>query len=70
MITISIDPIIFSIGHLMVRWYSLIVTFAIVVGVWMTWREAKRKGLDEKHFGVPLLVHLLRKNTEAHTALS
>jgi phosphatidylglycerol:prolipoprotein diacylglycerol transferase len=50
MITISIDPVIFSIGHLMIRWYSLIVTFAILVGLWIAWREAKREGLDEKHF--------------------
>ncbi len=50
MITISIDPVIFSIGHFMIRWYSLIVTLAIVVGVGIAWREAKRKGLAEKHF--------------------
>jgi len=50
MITISIDPIIFSIGHFMLRWYSLIVAFAIVAGVWITRREVKRKGLDDKHF--------------------
>jgi len=50
MITISIDPVIFSIGHIMIRWYSLIVTFAIVAGVSIAWREAKRKGLAEKHF--------------------
>jgi len=50
MITISIDPVIFSIGHIMIRWYGVIVTFAIAVGVWLAWREAKRKGLSEKHF--------------------
>jgi phosphatidylglycerol:prolipoprotein diacylglycerol transferase len=55
MITISIDPIILSIGHFMIRWYSLIVTFAIVVGVWITWREAKRKGLAEKYVGDAVL---------------
>ena len=38
MITISIDPVIFSVGHIMIRWYSVIVTFAIVVGVWIAWR--------------------------------
>ena len=50
MITISIDPVIFSIGHIMIRWYSIIVTFAIGIGVWIAWREAKRKELAEKHF--------------------
>jgi len=50
MITISIDPVIFSIGHIMIRWYSLVVTLAIIIGVSIAWREAKRKGLSEKHF--------------------
>jgi phosphatidylglycerol:prolipoprotein diacylglycerol transferase len=44
MITIGIDPIIFSIGHLHIRWYSLIVIAAIIVGVWLAAREAVRKG--------------------------
>ncbi len=48
MITISIDPIIFSIGHFHLRWYSLIVVTAIVVGVWMAVREAGRKGFDKE----------------------
>jgi len=42
--TISLDPILFNIGHLAVRWYSLIVLIAISVGVWLTAREASRKG--------------------------
>lgn len=48
MITISIDPIIFSLGHLHVRWYSLIVVTAILVGVWLTAREAQRKGFKKE----------------------
>jgi phosphatidylglycerol:prolipoprotein diacylglycerol transferase len=44
MITVSIDPIIFSIGHFALRWYSLIILIAIVVGIWLTAREAERKG--------------------------
>ena len=47
MITISLDPIIFSIGHFHVRWYSLIVVTAIGVGVWLTAREAERKGFKK-----------------------
>lgn len=42
-----IDPILFSIGHFMVRWYSLIILFAILVGIWIAGREAERKGLGE-----------------------
>jgi phosphatidylglycerol:prolipoprotein diacylglycerol transferase len=45
MITVSIDPIIFSIGHFHLRWYSLIVMTAIALGVWLGAREAERKGI-------------------------
>lgn len=48
MITISIDPIIFSIGHFMVRWYGLIVMTAVGVGIWLAAREAKRKGFKKE----------------------
>jgi phosphatidylglycerol:prolipoprotein diacylglycerol transferase len=44
MITIGIDPIIFSIGHFHLRWYSLIVITAIITGVWLATRETTRKG--------------------------
>ncbi|MBI3243184.1 MAG: prolipoprotein diacylglyceryl transferase [Chloroflexi bacterium] len=47
MITISIDPILFSIGHFMVRWYSVIVLTAILTGVWLAAREAGRKGFNK-----------------------
>ena len=48
MITISIDPIIFSSGPFMVRWYSLILMIAMAVGVWLTAREAERKGFKKE----------------------
>ena len=48
MITIGIDPIIFSIGHLHVRWYGLIVITAIMVGVWLVVRESARKGFKKE----------------------
>ncbi len=47
MITIGIDPIIFSIGHFHLRWYSLIVISAIIIGVWLVKREATRKGFKK-----------------------
>ena len=46
MITIPIDPILFSIGHFHLRWYSLIVTAAVIIGTWLAVREAGRKGFD------------------------
>ncbi len=48
MVTIRIDPIIFSFGHFMVRWYSLIVVSAILVGVWFVAREAARRGFKKE----------------------
>jgi phosphatidylglycerol---prolipoprotein diacylglyceryl transferase len=45
--TISIDPIIFSFGHLALRWYSLILIIATFVGVWLTAREAERRGFGQ-----------------------
>jgi phosphatidylglycerol:prolipoprotein diacylglycerol transferase len=48
MVTISIDPIIVSFGHFALRWYSLIVLTATVIGVWMAGREAERKGLRKE----------------------
>lgn len=47
MITVSIDPVIFSIGHFALRWYSLIILIAIAVGIWLTAREAERKGFKQ-----------------------
>ena len=49
MITINIDPVIFSIGHFMLRWYSLIVVTAIITGVWFTAREAEHKGFKKEN---------------------
>jgi len=47
MIPINIDPIIFNLGHFALRWYSLIVLTAGVVGVWLTAREAERRGFKK-----------------------
>lgn len=46
MLTVSIDPIILSIGHFHLRWYSLIVGVAMLVGVFLALKEARRKGFD------------------------
>ncbi len=47
MFKITLDPIIFSIGHLQFRWYSLIVLTAMCVGTWLVAREAARKGFKK-----------------------
>jgi phosphatidylglycerol---prolipoprotein diacylglyceryl transferase len=48
MFTVTLDPIIFSIGHFMFRWYSLILVIAMAVGIWLTAREAERKGFKKE----------------------
>src|SRR5574339_451755 len=50
MFTVSIDPIIFQIGHFALRWYGLIVLTAIQVGIWLIAREAERKGFKKEDF--------------------
>jgi phosphatidylglycerol:prolipoprotein diacylglycerol transferase len=45
--TVTIDPIIVSFGHLALRWYSLILLTATAVGVWLTAKEAARRGFRE-----------------------
>lgn len=50
MFTISIDPIIFQVGHFALRWYGLIVLIAIQVGVWLIAREVERKGFKKEDF--------------------
>jgi phosphatidylglycerol---prolipoprotein diacylglyceryl transferase len=47
MITINIDPIIVHFGGFALRWYSLILLVAGVVGVWLTAREAERRGFKK-----------------------
>ncbi len=47
MITISLDPVILTIGHFTVRWYGVIVAAAIALGVWLGAREAARKGFSK-----------------------
>ena len=47
MFTITLDPIIGHVGPFVLRWYSLILMIAIGVGVWLTAREAERKGMKK-----------------------
>lgn len=48
MVTVTIDPILFSFDHFMIRWYSLIVAVALGVGLWIATIEAERKGLGKE----------------------
>ncbi len=46
MITIDIDPIILRLGPFALRWYSLLVMAAVVAGVLLARREARRRDLS------------------------
>jgi phosphatidylglycerol---prolipoprotein diacylglyceryl transferase len=46
-ITIDISPMI-HLGPLMLSWYGIIVAIAAVTGVWLTLREAERRGIGSE----------------------
>ena len=48
-IVVNIDPVLLSLGHIHIGWYGIIVTLAIVAGVWVATREAKRRGISADH---------------------
>ena len=45
MLRFNIDPVLVHLGPLAISWYGLAVATGILVGVWLTTREAARKGL-------------------------
>lgn len=48
MFTITIDPIIFSVGNFALHWYGLILMVAMIIGIWLTAREASGKGFKKE----------------------
>ena len=49
MITININPIVFSVGPFDVRWYGIMVVLAVVAVIVLAILEARRVGLSEDH---------------------
>ena len=45
MLTISIDPVAFTIGSLTIRWYGIIVAVAVILMIVIIPREAKKLGI-------------------------
>jgi phosphatidylglycerol:prolipoprotein diacylglycerol transferase len=43
--TINIDPVLFSLGPLEVRWYGLMYVVGITIGLLVAWPYAKSKGI-------------------------
>src|SRR5690554_2109437 len=51
-INIGLDPILLEVGGIAIlRWYSLAITIAIFVAVWLADREFHRKGIDTRNCG-------------------
>lgn len=51
-ITISLDPVLLEVGGVAIlRWYSMFITAAIFIAIWLIDREFKRKGMDTSHYG-------------------
>jgi len=48
MITININPVIFSIGALSARWYGLMYFVGITIGLLVAWPYAKWKGFTDE----------------------
>src|SRR5581483_4614960 len=45
MVRFNIDPVLIHLGPLAISWYGIAVGLGILVGYWLTTREAARKGL-------------------------
>lgn len=42
----TIDPVAFQLGPFAVRWYGIIIACSVLLGLFLTLREARRKGVD------------------------
>jgi prolipoprotein diacylglyceryl transferase len=47
MLTISVDPVAFSIGSFTIRWYGIMVALAVITLLIITLRETKRLGFSQ-----------------------
>jgi len=45
----NINPVVFAIGPLEIRWYGIAMASAIIFGVWYLVRKGKSRGLSEDH---------------------
>ena len=54
---ITVDPFIFHVGPFTLRWYAVIFIIATFIGLWLTAREAERKGFKKDDiYGVAVLI--------------
>lgn len=45
-ILLALNPVAFSLGELHVRWYGVIITLGVVIAVFLSMREARRRQID------------------------
>jgi phosphatidylglycerol:prolipoprotein diacylglycerol transferase len=46
----SPGPIAVQFGPLSIRWYGILMALAMAIGLWLAYRDAKRRGLDPESF--------------------
>lgn len=51
-----LDPIVFSLGPISVRWYGIILGTAALIGLWLAIREGRRFGIPPEFFMDLLLI--------------
>ena len=55
-ITINVDPILFHLGPLALRWYGVIMAIAVLVGSYVFARQLRKRGISSDHvYGMLLL---------------
>jgi len=47
MITISIDPVAFDLGPLVIRWYGITIALAVIAALVITFRETRKLGISQ-----------------------
>jgi len=52
MLTISVNPIAFTIGSLQIRWYGIMVAIAVASLLVIMLREAKRRGIERNIYSI------------------
>jgi phosphatidylglycerol:prolipoprotein diacylglycerol transferase len=52
MLTISVNPVAFTIGSLQIRWYGIMVAIAVASLLVVMLREAKRRGIERNIYSI------------------
>lgn len=45
-----VDPIAFQIGPIAIRWYGILISTALLLGIFIALKEVRRQGIDEDKF--------------------